>query len=74
MIDPFEWLDPVILHDGQRARVIREDGDHIIVETDEIIDLDNDGDDEDGHPIMRPVYRRRRVPRDTITKHRGTLI
>jgi hypothetical protein len=67
---PLNWLKPVeFVADGrpQKGRVVWDDGETVTVETDEIIDWDDDGLDENGAPIMRPLYRRYYVARDLIT-------
>lgn len=46
---------------------VRDDwGTHIHIESNEIWDYDDDGMDEDGYPIMRPLYERYRVERERV--------
>lgn len=64
------WLKPVEFFadwEPQRGRVIWDDGEMVTVETDEVVDWDDDGLDDDGAPIMRPLYRRHFIPREDIT-------
>lgn len=71
---PLNWLKPVEFVEGGvvvTGRVVWDDGEMVTVETDEIVDWDDDGLDDDGAPIMRPLYRRHFIPREDITTTEG---
>jgi hypothetical protein len=49
------------------GHVLSDEGDELVhVESNEIWDYDDDGMDEDGSPIMRPLYERYRVERERV--------
>ena len=55
---------------GHHGRVLSDrsdEGERVHIESNEIFDYDDDGLDDDGRPIMRPLYERYRVPRERVS-------